>query len=217
MRNLGLSLIAIATLHGVAAAQPGGSDMALPATVDQQAPTYDVNAMQDQTQQQPQGPQLPDPANAPTRATFVSTTNQQWDVFVDRVAICSTPCTLGLSGVNYVALKTQERDPVRLDIGYVPQGDVMVSGKPLREGLYAGGIVMTSFAGMALVTGVTLTAVGYGTDHSGMGMAGLITGIAGGVGLYAGIQMMRAALPKFSMGPARPYVSPGAVGLAGSF
>ena len=214
MRTFG-TLVAIVVLSGTAAAQPGGSDLAIqpasPPMLDSQPPS------DPSPEAQPQGPQLPDPSTAPTRATFVSTTDQPWDVWVDRQPVCATPCTLGLAGVNYVSLKSQEQHPIRLDVGYLPQGDVTVAGKPMREGMYAGGIVMTTFAGMALVTGVTLTAVGYGTDRGGMATAGLITGVAGGIGLYSGIYLMRKALPTVSIGAARPYVAGSQVGFAGTF
>ena len=61
---------------------------------------------------------------------------------------------------------------------------------PFREGMYAGGVVATTFAGMSLATGITLTAVGYGVDSGGMKTAGLITGVAGAIGLYGGIYLM---------------------------
>lgn len=196
-----------------AIAQPGGSDLNIQ---DMQGPPPPDS--QDAQAQAPL-PAAPnyDPANAPSRVTFVSTSDQPWDVFVDREAICATPCTLGLSGVNFVALKSQERSPIRLDVGYLPPGDVMVSARPLRDGMYAGGIVATTFAGMSLATGITLLAVGFGIDSSGMKTAGAITGVAGAVGLYGGIYLMRKALPKVEIGPARPYVASNQVGLAGSF
>jgi len=192
-------------------AQPGGSDL------NMQDMQQGMPAQEPQPQDvQPQGPNF-DPANAPSRVTFVSTSHQPWDVFVDREAICSTPCTLGLSGVNFVALKTQERSPIRLDVGYLPPGDVMVSARPLRDGMYAGGLVATTFAGMSLATGITLLAVGFGVDSSGMKTAGAITGVAGAIGLYGGIYLMRKALPKVEIGAARPYVASNQVGFAGSF
>ena len=80
--------------------------------------------------------------------------------------------------------------------------------------MYATGIVFTSLSGMALVTGITLTAVGCATDHDGMCTAGLITGGVGAVGLYGSIYLMRKALPRFSVGPARPYVSGTQVGVS---
>lgn len=222
MRTYGTFVaIVVCGLGGLASAQPGGSDLpvnTLPAAVNEPAPDMGpMQPVQPAQEAPPQGPQLPDPATAPTRATFVSSTDQPWDVFVDREPICATPCTLGLAGVNFVALKTQENQPIRLDVGYLPQGDVMVTGRPMRSGMYAGGIVMTTFAGMSLATGITLTAVGYGKDSSGLKTAGLITGVAGGVGLYAGIYLMRKALPKVTIGPAQPYATGNQVGFAGSF
>jgi hypothetical protein len=189
---------------------------------------------QDQVPQQGYGPQppqqpmqpmqpMPPPAqilptvSAPTRATFGSTTQQQWNVWVDQQLMCTTPCTLALTTAQYVSLKTQDDEPVRLDVGNLPAGDVMVRGKPLESGLYAAGITFTALSGAALATGITLTAVGWGTGRDGMRTAGLITGLAGGVGLYGSIVLMRKALPKATLGPATPYATAGQVGLAGQF
>jgi hypothetical protein len=119
--------------------------------------------------------------------------------------------------LQFVALRTQERHPIRLDVGYLPAGDLMVSAKPLANGMYATGIVFTSLSGMALATGITLTAVGCATDRSGMCTAGLITGGIGAVGLYGSIYLMRKALPTWNVGPARPYVAGTQAGLTGTF
>jgi hypothetical protein len=212
MRVYRASVVILIGLSGSLSAQPGG--------IGEPAATYDESsALGEPAAQEPQQPstQVLDPATAPTRATFVSSSEAQWDVYVDQQAICSTPCTLGLSGVNFVALRTQERNPVRLDVGTMPQGDIMVRATPLSNGMYAGGIVMTTFAGMALATGITLTAVGYGTDRGGMQTAGLITGVSGAVGLYAGIYLMRKALPRFSIGSAQPYAASNQIGLSATF
>jgi len=152
-----------------------------------------------------------------TRATFVSTSEDRWDVWIDKQPACATPCSLALAPMQFVVLRTQEANPIRLDVGYMPQGDVTVSAKPLSSGMYAGGIVMTSFAGMGLATGITLTAVGCSTDRDGMCTAGLITGVASAVGLYGGIYLMRRALPRASIGRAQPYVAGPQIGLAGNF
>ncbi len=154
---------------------------------------------------------------APTRATFVSTGEEKWDVWIDKQPACQTPCSLGIMPLSFVVLRSQERNPIRLDVGYMPAGDLMVTAKPLSSGMYATGIVFTSLSGMALATGITLTAVGCATDRSGMCTAGLITGGAGAVGLYGSIYLMRKALPKVSLGPAQPYVAGSQVGLAGTF
>lgn len=161
--------------------------------------------------------QQPQQANAPTRATFVSTGEEKWDVWIDQQPACATPCTLGVMPLQYIALRTQERHPIRLDVGYLPQGDLMVSAKPLSNGLYSGGIIMTTFAGMGVATGVTLTAVGCSTDHPTMCRAGIITAIPSAIGLYVGIYWMRKALPKWNVERAQPYVAGNNVGVAGRF
>jgi hypothetical protein len=194
------AIVLLVVFAGTAYAQPGGSDLPIntvPATTGETQPPIEY-APQPEPPPPPQlqGPMTPDMANAPTRATFISTSDAAWDVWVDRNAICATPCTLPLA-TNYVSVKTQERNPIRLDIGYLPPGDVTVKIHPFREGMYAGGIVATTFAGLSLATGITLTSVGYGVDNDGMKTAGLITGVAGAIGLYGGIYLMRKALPWF--------------------
>jgi hypothetical protein len=156
-------------------------------------------------------------APAPTRATFVSTSEEKWDVWIDKQPACETPCSLGIMPLQFVVLRSQERNPIRLDVGYMPAGDLVVTAKPLSSGMYATGIVFTTFSGMALATGITLTAVGCSTGRDGMCTAGLITGGVGAVGLYGSIYLMRKALPKVSVGSARPYVAGTQVGLAGTF
>jgi hypothetical protein len=161
-------------------------------------------------------PPTAEPPNS-SHATFVSTGALQWDVTIGEMPACTTPCSLSVPPMQYVALHSREPNPVRLDVGMMPAGDVTVAATPLSQGAYAGGVVGTTFSGMALATGITLAAVGYGTNSSGMQTAGLITGVAGGVGLYLSIELMRSALPKVQIGGARPYMAGNQVGLAGSF
>lgn len=156
----------------------------------------------------------PEPSGA-TQATFVSTTSEGWDVLLDREPACTTPCSLYVPPMRYVTLRS--RDRVLLDVGYLPHGSVVVRGKPLSNGAYAGGIIGTTFSGMGLVTGVTLAAVGWGTDHDGMRLAGLITGGVSAVGLYLSIKLMQSAVPKAEVLPGTPYVDGNTVGLAGTF
>ncbi len=185
---------------------------------------YDQQPPQGYEQPQPpMQPMQPPPAQvlptqgAPARATFMSTGNQQWNVWVDQQLMCTTPCTLGLTTAQFVALKTQDDEPIRLDVGNIPPGDVVVRGKPLQTGLYATGITFTALSGAALATGITLFTVGAATGRDGLRNAGLWTGIPGAVGLYGSIYLMRKALPKVSVGPATPYATAGQVGLAGQF
>jgi hypothetical protein len=195
MRKLGVLFL---LWCGAAAAQPAPGDQGAPPLPQQPA-------------------QPPQPPPGSTRATFLSLSALQWDVTIGEAQACTTPCSLYVAPAQWVSLHSREDYPVRLDVGMMPGGDVVVQAKPLQQGKYAGGIVGTTFSGMALATGVTLAAVGYGTDNSGMRTAGLITGVAGGVGLYLSIELMKAALPKAEIGPARPYVAGNQVGLAGHF
>jgi hypothetical protein len=145
-------------------------------------------------------PEIP----APIRATFLSTSSEQWNVAIDGQPACSTPCTLPLFPVQFVTLHSQEVHPVLLEVGRLPRGDVVVSGHPLDNGKYAGGIVATTFGGMAAVVGITLTAVGLAKDKGGMTTAGLITGAAGAIGIPLGIHLMIGALPRATVGISPP-------------
>lgn len=159
------------------------------------------------------------PQAAPsTRATFLSESSSAWDVAVDGKPVCATPCTLELTPYQFASLRSQEDNPVILDVGRLPPGDLVVTGKPLHDGMYAGGIVATTFGGMAAVVGVTLTAIGAAQDRSGMLTAGLINLAAGGVTVAGGIWLMVNALPTVSIGQqGAPRAAGGTVGLAGTF
>lgn len=162
---------------------------------------------------QPAAPVQPEPGS--TQATFMSTSSEPWEVLLDRQPACETPCSIYVPPMRFVTLRS--RDRVILDVGMLPQGSVVVRGTHLANGAYAGGIVGTTFSGMGLVTGVTLTAVGWGTGRDGMRLAGLITGGVSAVGLYLSIKLMQSAVPKVEVLPGRPYVSSNSVGLAGTF
>ena len=136
---------------------------------------------------------------ATTRATFLSTTSQPWDVLVDGQPMCATPCSGPLHPVQFVVLRSQQPSPVILEVGRLPPGDVIVSGKPLEQGRYAGGIVATTLGGMAVVVGTTLTAVGAAKDRNGMTTAGLISGAVGALVLVGGIYLMLQAVPDFQI------------------
>jgi hypothetical protein len=154
---------------------------------------------------------------APTRATFISTTSEQWDVLVDDKPVCSTPCSGPLYPIQFVVLQSQDQSPVLLEVGRLPPGDLIVSGKPLQRGMYAGGVVATTLGGMALAVGITLTAVGLAKDRSGMTTAGLITGGVGLLAIPGGIYLMVKAVPSARVDRAGPAASGLAGGIAGTF
>jgi len=150
-------------------------------------------------------PPSPPPEAAPTRATFLSSTSEGWNVAVDGADVCASPCTVALYPTQFVTLGSQELRPVLLDVGRLPAGDFLVTGKPFASGMYAGGIVATTLGGMALAIGITFTAVGLAKDRGGMTTAGLITGGVGALALPGGIYLMMKALPEFTVNGTPPY------------
>ena len=156
-------------------------------------------------------------AQAPTRAAFVSTGFEQWDVVVDGQMVCSTPCSGPLFPQQLVVLQSQQRRPVLLEVGSVPPGELVVSARPLRNGMYVSGIVATTLGGMALATGITFTAVGLAKDREGMTTAGLIAGAAGILAVPGGIFLMLKGAPSVSIDRASPSPSGALAGIAGTF
>jgi hypothetical protein len=172
----------------------------------------------------PYPPPPPPPSHHPlpagaTHATFVSTGEGRWDVRIDNNAVCTTPCALVIDPMRYVTLHSQDRAPIRIAVGHLPPGEILVQARPRANAAFATGVTFTSLSGMGLATGITLTAVGCSTDRGGMCTAGLITGGVSAVGLYLSIDLLRRSLPRLHVGPARPvpYVAGNTVGLAGRF
>jgi hypothetical protein len=157
------------------------------------------------------------PEQAPTRATFISTSALAWEVVVDGQPMCVTPCSGPLFPLQFVVLRSEESRPVLLEVGRLPPGNLIVSGKPLQEGMYAGGIVATTLGGMALVVGITLSAVGLAKDRNGMTTGGLISGGAGLLAIPGGIYLMFNAVPSVSVERASPSLAGRVAGIAGSF
>lgn len=160
-----------------------------------------------------------EPIAGGTRTTFVSTTETRWDVRIDQNAVCTTPCSLYVEPGRFITMHTQHRHPQKVSVGYLPPGDFVVNAKPRSEGAFATGITFTTLSGAAVITGITLTAVGCNTDNGAMCKAGVITGVAGGLGLITFIPMIKRSLPKAMVGPAtgQPYVNGQTAGIAGTF
>jgi hypothetical protein len=170
-----VSLVTLALATATAAAQPGYAE--------------------------PSPPQPAPAAADATRATFVSTSEVRWDVRIDDNAVCTTPCSIMVDPVRFVTLHSHDARSERVNVGYMPPGEVLVQAKPRSQGAFAAGVTFTSLTGM----------------HPTMCNAGLITGVASAIGLYLSIDLLRKSLPKVHVGPARPYATASAVGVAGSF
>ncbi len=154
----------------------------------------------------PRPPMPPPPGSG--RASFVSASELQWDVTLDRWPACSTPCQLVVPPLSFVTLHSQEETPVRLELGHVPpHTQLEVVAEPLHRGEYATGVTFTTLGATSLVTGIALGAVGYGTDSSGLKIAGWACAIPGALVMTGSIWLMRHALPRLHV----RAIGPGAV------
>jgi hypothetical protein len=118
------------------------------------------------------------------KVDFVSAdANSRWDVYADDVVICTTPCERYVSAERPVMLRARDDsfggapDRVRVLnlLEHSGEGRLQLQAHHTARGELATGISFAALSGMAAVTGVVLTGVGYGADHSTMGKAGLIT------------------------------------------
>lgn len=126
---------------------------------------------------------------------------QRWDVHTGGERVCTSPCTHRLRQGDDVVLIADNGDELFVPaIGYetpdAKRGLLVAEGS--HRGKRVNGIVFTTLGGMALVTGITFTAVGCSDlqERAGMCTAGLITG---GVALPLtafSIWLMIDALPK---------------------
>jgi len=126
--------------------------------------------------------------------TFVSADSARtWDVVVGDRLICKTPCEKWVDPVMPYGMTTGGgflRPEHRVEIPDLRKqgmgGPIMIKAHPRSDGELAGGIVMTSFGGMAVLTGIALVAVGCSKeDGDGMCKAGGIT-LPIGLALTAG-------------------------------
>lgn len=218
------SVYLVVLMCGTAAAQPGADPVYPAPQPDQPQPqTYPPPQPPPQTYSAPAPYAQPAPPHqtAPggSRTTFVSTTEKRWDVRIDSNAVCTTPCSLYVEPGRFVTMHSQDLRPQKLSVGFIPPGDIMVHAKPRSDGAFATAVTFTSLGGAALVTGITLTAVGCSTDNRAMCTAGLITGITGGVATAVFIPMIKRSLSRAIVMPAhaQPYVNGQTAGLTGSF
>jgi hypothetical protein len=135
----------------------------------------------------------------------------KWDVMVGDRTLCTTPCEKWVDPAMPFSFKydpglLQRNSIIDIpDIREQSQADRLeVKATPRKTGKLVGGILITTFAGVAVLTGVTLTAYGCGTGDSGMCAGGLITLPIGVAGMIPGIMMISASSPTVEV---RPWAS----------
>ena len=134
------------------------------------------------------------------KVDFVSAdANSRWDVYADDVVICTTPCERYVSAERPVMLRARDEssfggspDKVRVMnlLDHAGEGRIQLQAHHTARGELASGITFTALSGIAMVTGITLTGTGYGTDHTTMGKAGIITMVVSAPLLYGSIWLI---------------------------
>lgn len=127
--------------------------------------------------------------------------NQTWDVHAGGEVVCSTPCTQRLRIGEDLVLVAGDGDELFVPAVAIETPDTkraLLIAEGSHRGKRVNGIVFTTLGGMAMVTGITFTAVGCSNlqERAGMCTAGLITA---GVGLpltAVSIWLIVDALPK---------------------
>lgn len=128
----------------------------------------------------------------------------RWDVYYDDEVICSTPCARWLDPSRPLLLRSRDgafgRGAERLAVRDLEAhaGAVQIAAHGTSHGKMATGITFTSLGGMAVVTGIALTAIGCGGSDgsSGLCTGGLVTLGAGAAVTGGAISLILDALPR---------------------
>jgi hypothetical protein len=122
---------------------------------------------------------------------------QEWNVVVGDRTICKTPCERWVDPAMPYTLKYdpgifQKNEYLEVPDLRAQSGAerLMVRAQPRRTGEFVGGILLSTFGGLGVLTGTALTAAGCAGGGSGLCMAGLVTLPAGLLLLAPGVWMI---------------------------
>jgi len=138
--------------------------------------------------------------------------NAKWEVNVGERTLCETPCEKWVDPAMPFSFK---HDPgvlqsnVFIDVPdlreHLKSDHLQVRATPRDTAEMVGGILITTFSGIAVATGTALTAAGCpGEGSSGACVAGLITLPIGLAGLIPGIWMIADSSPVVDIRPYTP-------------
>jgi hypothetical protein len=123
--------------------------------------------------------------------------DEPWDVVVGDRKLCTTPCERWVDPAMPYTLKYdpgfwQKNQYVEIpDLrAHASHERLEVRAEPRNGGEFVGGILVTTFAGIAVATGTALAAAGCSKGTGGLCTAGLITLPIGLVGLAPGVWMI---------------------------
>ena len=152
------------------------------------------------------------------KANFESASaNTRWDVYLDDEATCTTPCDAWVAPSRPIVLRTRrprssEIQISRLDLELQSNSPVQITAQPTSQGKLATGITFTTLGGMAVATGIALTAVGCTSeDRDGMCLAGQITGVTGALVTLGAVYLILESGPRYWVTPHFGAQAPGPV------
>jgi hypothetical protein len=141
--------------------------------------------------------------------------NQDWDVMVGDRTLCKTPCERWVDPAMPYTLKYDPGFFQRNEYLDVPDlrthqasERVEVRAQPRNMGEFVGGILLTTFGGVAVLTGTALTAIGASKENgSGMLTGGLITLPIGLLMVAPGVWMILDSKGTVRISPMAPQAS----------
>ncbi len=141
--------------------------------------------------------------------------NVPWEVSVGDRTLCRPPCEKWVDPAMPFAFKNdpgifQRNSYIEVpDLREHTESDhLAVRAQPRNTGEFVGGILITTFAGIAVATGTALTAAGCRSGgSSNMCVAGLITLPIGLGGLVPGIWMIPDSAPTVDVRPFTPTMT----------
>ena len=165
----------------------------------------------------------PAPPPGKVKADFVSGDAEiRWDVYLSNEAACTTPCTQWVDPEHPILIKEHKSEGFfegkaeKLQVGRLG-GDaahVRVSAHKKRSGRLVGGILFTTFGGIAALAGGALSFAACGADEGDKFEGGcapsIITGAAGLAGVGIGVWMIVRSGPRTEI---RPITTAGRVSI----
>lgn len=136
--------------------------------------------------------------------------SSRWDVYYDDVVVCTTPCSRWLDPARPLLLRSRGgsflRGSERIVVPGLEaeawSGGVQVIARGTSNGELVTGITFTTFGGMALLTGIALTAAWCGSDEArGSCSGGLVTLGAGAAVTLGSVWLILDSLPRAEIRP----------------
>jgi hypothetical protein len=161
------------------------------------------------------------------RVDFISAHAQgRWDVYIDDEVACSTPCSRWVNPSRPIFLQSRRgpfpysaREEIQVpDLGrYAAAGPLQLRAHPTSTGAQVTGITVSALGGMAMMTGLTLSAVSCPTGREELCRGSLLTLGAGTLVTAGAVWLLLEAAPRARILPVFGTTTVGPGFVRGSF